>query len=99
MPGPERFSTWVRWYPSPPAPTSKLSRARARPQPNAHIEYRCCLVNATYEVNNSSFIEEAILNEVVQQKAEYGVIGKDRRARWRRFLSRLLSTGVDVESF
>lgn len=57
------------------------------------------LPNATYEVDDSFFLEEAILDEIVQQKAEYVVIGQDRRARWRRILSRLLRRDIDLESF
>lgn len=57
------------------------------------------LTNATYDVSNAFLVEEAILYEAIQQKAEYVVIGKDRRARWRRILSHVLGTGVDLEEF
>lgn len=57
------------------------------------------LANATYEVDDSFFLEEAILDEIVEQKAEYVVIGKDRRARWRRILSRHLRRDIELESF
>lgn len=57
------------------------------------------LANAVYDVNNAFLLEEAILNEAVQQKVEYVVIGKDRRARWRRILSYLLGRDVHLERF
>jgi K+-sensing histidine kinase KdpD len=57
------------------------------------------LANARYEVSKAFLLEEAILNEAIQQKAEYVVIGKDRRARWRRILSSLLGKNVHIESF
>lgn len=57
------------------------------------------LANTTYDVSNAFLLEEAILYEAVQQKAEYVVIGKDRRARWRRILSYVLGTDVDLEGF
>lgn len=57
------------------------------------------LANATYEVSNAFLVEEAILYEAVQQNADYVVIGKDRRARWRRMLSYLLGIDVNLEKF
>lgn len=57
------------------------------------------LANATYEVRNSFLLEETILYEAVQQKADYVVIGKDRRARWRQILSFVLGTDVHLERF
>lgn len=57
------------------------------------------LTNARYEVNKSFLLEETILYEAVQQKAEYVVIGTDRRARWRRILSYLLGRNVYLERF
>lgn len=57
------------------------------------------LDNVTYAVSNAFLLEEAILNEAVQEKAEYVVIGKDRRARWRQILSYLLGKDVHLERF
>lgn len=57
------------------------------------------LTNATYYVRDSFLLEEAILQEATQQKAEYVVIGKDTRAWWRRILTHRLNMDIDLEAF
>lgn len=57
------------------------------------------LANATYDVRDAFLLEEAVLYEAVQQKADYVVIGKDTRAWWRRILSHRLGIDVDLEVF
>lgn len=57
------------------------------------------LENATYNVINAFLIEEAILQEAIQQEAAYVVIGADTRGRWRQILTHRLNIDVDIESF
>ncbi len=55
--------------------------------------------NASCHVRDAYLIEEAILREASQQNADYVVIGKSMRARWRRLLADRLGVGVDLEAF
>jgi len=57
------------------------------------------VANATYDVRDAFLLEEAVLYEAVQQKADSVVIGKDTRAWWRRILSHRLGIDVDLEVF
>lgn len=57
------------------------------------------LANATYDVRDAFLVEEAILYEAIQQKADSVVIGKDTRVRWRRILSHRLGIDADIEKF
>lgn len=57
------------------------------------------LENASYHVRDAFLLEEAILYEAVQQNADYVVVGRDRKASWRRILSERLGLRVDVEAF
>lgn len=57
------------------------------------------LENASYHVRDAFLLEEAILYEAVQQDADYVIIGKDRKARWRRMLSNRLGIYIDLEAF
>ena len=57
------------------------------------------LDNATYHVRNAFLLEEAILYEAVQQDADYVIIGKDTRARWRQILTHRLDMDIDLETF
>ena len=57
------------------------------------------LANASYHVRNAFLLEEAILYEAVQQDADYVVIGKDTKARWRQILTDRLDIDVDLEAF
>lgn len=57
------------------------------------------LDNVSYHVRDAFLHEEAILYEAVQNDADYVVIGKDRRARWRQMLSKRLDLGVDLGEF
>lgn len=57
------------------------------------------LDDATYHVRDAFLLEEAILYEAVQQDADYVVIGKDTRARWRQILTHRLDLDIDLEAF
>lgn len=57
------------------------------------------LDNATYHVRSAFLLEEAILYEAVQQDADYVVIGRDTRARWRQILTDRLDLDTDLETF
>jgi len=57
------------------------------------------LPTASYHVRDAFLLEEAILNEVGHQNVDYVVIGRSRRARWRRLLANWLGIGVDLEAF
>lgn len=57
------------------------------------------LPNASYHVRNGFLHEEAILYEAVQLDADYVVIGRDTRARWRQLLSDRLDIDGDLEGF
>lgn len=57
------------------------------------------LDDASYHVRSAFLLEEAILYEAIQQEADYVVIGKTTKARWRRILSSRLGLNLDVESF
>lgn len=57
------------------------------------------LEGTSYHVRSTFFLEEAILYEATQQEADYVVIGKTTRGRWRRALSSRLGLAVDLESF
>ena len=57
------------------------------------------LDNATYHVRRAFLLEEAILYEAVQQDADYVIIGKDTRARWRQVLADRLDVDIDLEAF
>lgn len=57
------------------------------------------LANVSYHIRDAFLLEEAILNEAYQQDADYVVIGKSRRGRWRRLLSDFLGIDLDLETF
>lgn len=57
------------------------------------------LQNASFHVRSAFLLEEAILYEAVQQDADYVIIGRDTRARWRQILSDRLDIDVDLERF
>ena len=57
------------------------------------------LSNATCHVRNAFLLEEAILYEAVQQDADYVVIGRDTRAKWRQILTDRLDIDIDLEAF
>lgn len=48
---------------------------------------------------NAFLLEEAILYEAVQQDADYVVIGKKTKARWRQLLTDRLGIDIDLEAF
>ena len=55
--------------------------------------------SATYDIQNAFLLEEAILQEAVNQDADYVVIGKDTRSWWRRILTRRLGMDIGLEVF
>lgn len=57
------------------------------------------LPNASYHVRNAFLHEEAILYAAVQQDADWVVVWKDTRARWRRLLTDRLDIDGDLEGF
>lgn len=57
------------------------------------------LPNADYNIQDGFLLEESILHEAVQLRADYVVIGKSRRSRWRRLLGDRIAGNVDLETF
>lgn len=57
------------------------------------------LDNTSYHIRDAFLLEEAILYEAVQQNADYVIIGKDTRARWRQVLTTRLDMDVDLQAF
>ena len=55
--------------------------------------------HTSFHVRDAYLIEKAILSEAAQQNAEYVVIGKSMRARWRQLLTDHLGVGIDLEAF
>ena len=57
------------------------------------------LEDASYHVRQSFLLEEAILDEAIQQDVDAVIIGRSRRRRLRRILEHRLDLSVDLESF
>lgn len=55
--------------------------------------------NASYHVRNAFLLEEAILYEAAQQDADYVIVGRDTKARWRRVLADRLDLDIDLDRF
>lgn len=55
--------------------------------------------SASYHVRKAFLLEEAILQEAVQQNADYVVIGTDTRSWWWRILAHRLGIDIDLEAF
>jgi hypothetical protein len=54
---------------------------------------------ASYHVRSAFLLEEAILYEAVQIDADYVIIGKSTKARWRQVIANRLDMDVDLETF
>lgn len=57
------------------------------------------LEDASYHIREASFLEEAILNEAIQEDVEYVIIGRDRKSRWRQRLADYLNSDVNLETY
>ena len=55
-------------------------------------------IRAHYIVRQGYVLEEAIIDEVARQNADYVVVGKTRRGRLQRWLGRLLGLYPDLEA-
>jgi Universal stress protein family. len=55
-------------------------------------------IQAHYIVRQGYVLEEAIIDEVARQDADYVVVGKTRRGRLQRWLGRLLGLYPDLEA-
>ena len=69
-----------------------------RSELQAAVERELGEIGAHYIVRQGYVLEEAIIDEVARQDADYVVVGKTKRGRLQRWLGRLLGLYPDLEA-